>query len=154
MGCDIHFVVERRVIRKDGTQSNWIGWVAEKCWVHYTNDNPPKRSWRYARASQRNYSFFGKLANVRGDGTEPLGMPDDASELALTESEYWGEDGHSHSYCSAQEFIEKCAASQHEAAEIFLKSGHPAVKDPYGYFLDMEPPNEDEEYRVVFWFDN
>lgn len=154
MGCDINFVVEKKFTTKDGGVK-WIGWLPDKCWVNYQlKDGELKREWVYNKAGDRNYEFFAKLAGVRGDGPDPLGLPEDISEMAQIQSDSWSGDGHSHSYCPAQEFLEKLAASQRDVAEIFLKPDHPATKDPYGYFLNMDLPEDDEEYRVVFWFDN
>lgn len=154
MGCDIHYVVEKKYSTKDGGYK-WIGWQPEKRWVNYQlEDGELKRKRVYSVAGIRNYEFFGKLANVRSEGPEPLGLPEDISETAQIQVDHWGSDGHSHSYCPTQEFLEKLAASQHDVAEIFLKPEHPATKDPYGYFLNMEAPEDYEEYRVVFWFDN
>lgn len=155
MGCDIHYVVEKKLATKDGG-SRWVGWVHDTCWNNYrhTEDGIINYERVCSRAGSRNYQFFGALANVRSDGPSPLGLPEDISDMAQYQSDHWGVDGHSHSYCSAQEFLEKLAASQHNSAEIFLLPEHPATKDPYGYFLNMDAPEDNEEYRVVFWFDN
>jgi hypothetical protein len=56
-------------------------------------------------ATGRNYHLFAALAGVRGDGPEPKGIPEDASETikrALPYDDYGNY--HSHSYYSLDEF--------------------------------------------------
>jgi len=150
MGCDIHMVLERKM------GDRWIGVRDVEHFQNYRYDEETK-SWKrefiWCRARQRNYDLFAKLAGVRGDGPDAKGMPGDASELAVAMSEQWGGDGHSHSYCLLQEFLENAAASERNPAEVFLAE-HPAVSSPFTYFFGMYEPEENEEYRVVFWFDN
>ena len=93
MGCDIHFYVERQ-------EEN--GWVPVR--VSYDG---------------RNYALFAILANVRngygfagistGEGFVPIsmprGLPFDVSPEIRAESDYWGVDGHSHSWLTVQELL-------------------------------------------------
>lgn len=58
----------------------------------------------------RNYKLFATLADVRnGDGIapidEPRGLPDSVSKKVKEESDYWGVDGHSHSWFLASELF-------------------------------------------------
>ena len=125
MGCDIHGWVERKVGDK------WVG-------IDKFNT--------YAR--ERNYKRFGALANVRTDGPEPKGLPLDISDSANYDAEQWGVDGHSHSWLPLT-----------EAAKVFCDTQYlPTATEPYwskypiSHFFDVE--DHEEEYRIVFWFDN
>lgn len=58
----------------------------------------------------RNYNLFGVLAGVRSSDVpqidEPRGLPEDASPYVEKESNYWGWDGHSHSYLTLRDIKE------------------------------------------------
>jgi hypothetical protein len=151
MGCDIHIVLEKKFGEK------WIGMRelsarsefklnAETCEF----EGPIYGGYR---ARDRNYELFAALAGVRGEGPKPKGLPSDVSDLSRAIlADYDGL--HSHSYCSISEYIEKLLLSDYEPAKIFLTVNHPAVARPYEFYFSMYPPEEDEEYRVVFAFDN
>lgn len=101
MGCDIHMFVEKRINEK------WecIDTIVED---EYGNLDVPYDKRIY---HERNYSFFALLANVRNDAcvkpiSEPRGLPDDVSEIVKKVSNYWGCDGHSHSYYTLEELLE------------------------------------------------
>lgn len=83
----------------------------------------PRVDWEYpfGRAfGGRNYYLFAVLADVRnghgfagistGDGfnpiAEPRGIPEDVSIKIKRISDYWGGDGHSHSYFTLKELLE------------------------------------------------
>ncbi len=70
MGCDIHFVVERKE-----ADSEWVGvWASD----HLPRVNRP-------RVKQRDYDFFAELARVRGSTETSLdrrGWPKQPSRLA------------------------------------------------------------------------
>ena len=100
MGCDIHLILEKKVNDK------WLG-------VWATDSLP--NGWSLP-ITHRNYEFFSNLANVRSEKPEsnrnrPKGLPSNISELAKISIANIGDDGHSHSYFTVDEFI-----------EIFLKS--------------------------------
>lgn len=153
MGCDIHFVLEYQYNNK------WVG-------VYSTGTELPKRhmyqdenidSYRttnhYPMLKARNYEFFGKLANVRTDGPDPLGVPDDASDLTIMAIEGWGQDGHSHSYCDLDHF---CRAWLEANQEFAAKTMRDKIKKPNLNPTDIHFPymDADEQCRVVYWFDN
>lgn len=124
MGCDIHFVIER----KEG--DHWIGCFSDDTF------------------HERWYEAFSRLAGVRGEGPSPNGLPNDISELAKLEVADWVGDGHSHSHLSLKEFIErwydkKLGRSELDAYCRMLFEFYP--KDE----LSLE-----SEYRVIFFFDN
>lgn len=163
MGCDIHLVVEKE------TKVGWVGvhtcpWLGDGAIEVIVFDKSKAELLRPAPTSasllwhvkQRNYDLFALLANVRGDGPAPRGFPVDASLLARIESESWGRDGHSHSYCSVVEFA-RCYVKTLSAEEqlAFVKKklkGNEAELEALACNLfAIEDP---EKHRVVFWFDN
>jgi hypothetical protein len=136
MGCDIHLALERNY------KGQWVG-------VPIPN---------VTAARSRNYELFALLAGVRGDGPEPKGIPDDTSGLSQIEIDRWDGDGHSHSWCSLQEYVEACMACMDNPATL-LKDDDPIGSDPYGHYFglgdkDDDPDFDKADYRVVFWFDN
>jgi hypothetical protein len=82
MGCDIHATIEAK---KNKELREWI--------TVNQNVNIP-----------RSYSLFYALAGVRSREEEiviiskPRGVPFDASEGFKEEHNFWGSDGHSHSW--------------------------------------------------------
>lgn len=137
MGCDIHAHVEVKIRGK---------------WEHY---NHPQIN--------RNYALFYRMAGVRGGHLEPIseprGLPEDVSVTTRFDSDHWGEDGHTHSWLSAQE----AGMVQHEFA-----NKQPGSPPTFGYLFGnyieshLSSPNDAkrlidagfEDARVVFWFDN
>ena len=125
MGCDIHGWVEVKVGDKD---------IAVK----------------EIKDSSRNYTRFSAMAGVRrrDDGVtlSPLGIPEDVSDTAKYDIDYWGTDGHSHSYMPLK-----------EAADIFLATARnpPAYAKiyPASEFFDFDEDDIDKA-RLVFWVDN
>jgi hypothetical protein len=122
MGCDIHGWVEKK------TDKGWIG-IAE------------------LKDRDRNYGRFAMLAGVRGDGPDPLGIPDDVSQTTEYYIDVWDGDGHSHS------FIPLVEAARIFAATAFNSASKNPIEDHFG--LDVyEDGAEAQDYRLVFWFDN
>ncbi len=127
MGCDIHTVIEEKVGNK------WIGVVA--------SDRMSKRP-IYA---QRDYEFFGAVANVRSKGDRyPQGLPYDVSDLSWYMFSQAPADHHSASHMSIAEFcrIHHTVRPDGSRAEY-------AVHDLMGIY-----PEDGAEFRIVFWFDN
>ncbi len=136
MGCDIHFVIERK--RKETIK--WLGVLS----TTYSK--------RMGGAQTRDYDLFAELANVRGrteTGNYPKFIPHDISELALDEISIRGTDGHSHSYMKIDEFI-----------ACYQRSKGPEYKPRYEdcEYWDLFGIDtyelENFEFRIVFWFDN
>jgi hypothetical protein len=156
MGCDIHVHVEKRTTR---------GWerVEERSKSPYYDEDPenePEFTWERWYAG-RNYGLFSVLAGVRGSFTPiaaPRGVPEDASADVRDQDEYWGPDGHSHSWFSlaelcahdwkgsdAWEFLQEWAAPGPQGwASLMLKMQRVRLNDGLSA----------EDVRVVFWFDN
>lgn len=172
MGADIHFVIENRDPRDN---HGWVG-------VYFSDSPlaPPSYNHRYVydqnanisaekqlrrmddgvsplgRLSRRDYSFFARLAGVRGDGPEPNGVPDDASVMTRRCVERWEGDGHSHGYVSLREFVRLKLLHNDtiaEAAKAKLKGRDP-IEDFLSEHYDGNDITLDDNTRVVYWFDN
>jgi hypothetical protein len=143
MGCDIHATLEVKTL---------TGWVCVNTYHGHHMAYPcGDRDWSLPVTTARNYARFAALAGVRGEGLEPRGVPDDASETTKYLVGLWGSDGHSHSWLPAE-----------EAAEIFLATDHAQSPDEYktkfpaSYYLEVEDLEVEgtAEHRLIFWFDN
>lgn len=142
MGCDIHFVVERR-----SHNHGWVGIAA----TDFGWPNP-----LFLKFEERSYGFFARLASVRGNGPEPKGLPADASKMALAAADFWGSDGHSHSYESLHDFVThylKSRDSQTDIAAAALK-GKDVVQECLGNDCQLSGEDLKHDWRVCFWFDN
>lgn len=136
MGCDIHVVLERR------WNNRWVG-------VNKFEYSKPDRYRAYTR--ERNYQRFTALANVRGHGgLDPRGLPKDISDLTAMEVDGWSGDGHSHSWVTLDDALKIWLDT--EFTERFDKEMLKRITDfPKYYYFGVE---DDEAYRIVFWFDN
>lgn len=146
MGCDIHWVVEQKY------EDRWIGIATGECSVRVPIDGKTSTIGQYRYAySDRNYEFFGRLAGVRTDGPEPLGLPNDFSDLSkmVLDDDF---DLHSASHLPLQEFHNRWLQSTNASAEVVkaIIKGE-GKKDPYSPFWY---PEDDQLFRVVFAFDN
>lgn len=116
MGADIHVCVEQMV---DG-----VGWERAESpvpnrWYGFSDSDEEPEFVYDDWFSSRNYSLFAMLADVRngygfagvdiGDQVEPIskprGIPDDASASTKKEVDWWGCDGHSHTWFSAGDLV-------------------------------------------------
>lgn len=122
MGCDIHLYVEVRKNNKWKPADSWLTYGKE--YGHFEDDGDeskrPVVPYDDEYYNGRNYKLFAMLANVRnGVGfagidtgnavnpiSEPKGLPEDVSDVIEKCSEYWGSDGHSHSYLTVKELME------------------------------------------------
>ena len=107
MGCDIHLVVECRP--KAG--GKWIGLYSSHAPIPFDR----------LLAMQRDYAFFGEIAEVRGTSSRelaPKGLPDDASDLTthLFDRAVAGE-YHAASHLTADEFLD-CWLATREDVEV------------------------------------
>jgi hypothetical protein len=134
MGCDIHLVLEKK------WNDRWVG-VTDFPYIPVqvyggAPDYKVVRGYPHYDVRHRDYDLFARLAGVRGRGPEPLGIPDDASDLARMEIEGWDSDGHSHSYCSLQEFVQAKLAC--DAPEKMLVEDDPRTQDPYYHYFGVD----------------
>lgn len=127
MGCDIHTVIEKKVGHR------WIGVAASD----FMKNRPA-----YA---QRDYAFFGEIANVRGQGGHyPQNVPEDVSDLAWHLYMQHPTDHHSPSHMMLEDFCET-----HNRLNPKESRAEYAVFDLTGIW-----PDEGQKFRIVFWFDN
>lgn len=149
MGCDIHYVVERRVSKGGPLGDYWVG-VSTSHHIRCRKHGKDNTGFAIPVAKEHNYKRFAALAGVRGEGPKPLGLPADISDLTKIEVNAWDGDGHSHSWLPIS-----------KAASVFLETeyvycGAPTeyeAKYPAAYFFGVES-DDHKDYRLVFWFDN
>lgn len=133
MGCDIHMYMEWRY--KGG---EWQS-VPE---ITIEPDEDGGRV-RDLSATGRNYELFADLAGVRGEGPDPKGLPEDVSPLIARSADEWDCDGHSHSYCSIEEF-EEILKRHSESYDLTDKSTLISWDwKEYGYGPDEKEPPQD-----------
>ncbi len=141
MGCDIHMVVERFVNEK---------WIAVRLFDGF--ECRFKGDWDMPVARSRNYERFAALAGVRGDGSEPRGLPGDLSDTAKHLIEKWGEDGHSHSWLPLDEAVSVFLATEWKPEERLSDFDR---KCPAYYYFGYEDEVDGKwPHRLIFWFDN
>lgn len=139
MGCDIHIVLETRKRRTETEPAGpWIGvWCSDRM--------PDGR----APVARRDYDFFAAVAGVRGRPDDfrnyPKNLPEDVSALAWREYMRAPTDHHSASHMTAEEFVSVYRAVNPVPDESAGRSH---------YLLLGNDWDEDEDRRVVFWFDN
>lgn len=136
MGCDIHLNQEIKVRGK---------------WLHYSRPSV-----------ERDYTLFALMGNVRNHDNLPSlsnkrGVPPDATDMTKLDAEFWGVDGHSHSWLNREEILRLRRlyvryALPEEGDSFFLS-------DIFGYLFgndwDYNPPDMGlEDVRWIFWFDN
>lgn len=160
MGCDIHPILERRArIDVAGVDTEvWVGVQAYSFMTRFERigtDGNWKTSYCGGPAiKQRNYRRFGMLANVRGDGPPPKGIPDDASFLTKMMFLDWGGDCHSHSWNTLEEALKICLASESDPHNVFFAEGDPRKEYPLMYFFGLDEVDDMANYRLVYCFDN
>lgn len=150
MGCDIHMVLEQKV------GNHWIGQHK------FRAIRDKERGWVGWRAIERRYPLFADLAGVRGEpedtrGMAARGMPLDASPLARQFAEKWGNDGHSHTWRTAEDFAYLHAKHTDELTKILAEKVKGETRDPlfdYAYELLGLDDLPSEDYRLVIFFDN
>ena len=172
MGADIHFTIEHR------DPHDGLGWVgvfwsdAPHSPSGYNTDyvydqiayiTPEEQRSRMdrgvhplGRLGRRDYGFFARLADVRGDGPEPNGVPPDASALTQRCVSRWGLDGHSHVHMTLREFVKRkiiTGVTIADAAKSKLQGGDP-IAEYLGNYIDGDDITLDDNTRVIAWFDN
>lgn len=164
MGCDIHVCVEY----KRSSEGHW----QSGDYFHMTNPlDPNEKPYRVDVYSDRCYSLFGVLADVRNRGYKPIdtprGLPDDVTDYVKSEYEWWGTDAHSASFFTLRELKEW--DERHKPTDEFggrvlepLLDRLIRRADELGVVYDFEWKNtikrhvydDAERIRIVFWFDN
>jgi len=137
MGCDIHFHSEVKIKGE---------------WRHYSSND-----------IKRNYRLFSKMANVRNSDrseepiSRPKGLPKDISDITKLCADQWNSDGHSHSWLSADEITTLYEWMRKIDLTLPYELNFPYFcgNDFAEFKLYPEDwPQEIEDVRYVFWFDN
>lgn len=145
MGCDIHMHIELKI---------------NNVWEHYAC--PKVKRW---------YDLFGLLANVRNEVIEPIskvkGLPNDISIITSLDYKQMKGDAHSESYLNADEILKLSETLrkwetrdnvgflaydlENEILNTYLFGNSFAWHKKYD---DCHLPENVEDVRFVFWFDN
>ena len=142
MGCDIHAHLEAKINGE---------------WLYYS-----------PVAINRSYELFANMADCgRMTDITPLapnrGIPTNATLMTLNHVEYWGVDGHSHSWLNEQEIQELgqiyARISGEKWAHGYLGNNRVylfgnCVDKRNQYPEDYEHMAWLEDIRLIFWFDN
>jgi hypothetical protein len=155
MGADIHIYAEKKLKNGDWSTFSTFPTISLRAYGVPVEEGKSDSAW--PAVTNRNYSFFAALAGVRGDGPEPLGIPDDISPLVREEYEGWGQDGHSASWSSAEEFLALYLEHKFPEEAVQLVGGHTTKERLLYHHFGMDVWAEHESmdsYRFVFWFDN
>ena len=142
------------------------------CDIHMHAEVKIRGEWHYYGEIEldRNYAMFTYLANVRPERereddfepiSEPRGLPDDITFMTrFYAEEVWGVDGHSHSWINSDEIAEYEAFLDRKGwlfpedqfspitGYLFGNYWGPFKEYPHDY------PDDLEDVRFVFWFDN
>jgi hypothetical protein len=99
--------------------------------------------------SSRDYGLFGVLVGVRWYNcpnkiSECRGLPSDVSKEISLFSDYYGSDGHSHSYLTFEELL-----NYKHWEEYNLEYFYDNIKEMQK-IINLPP----QDIRMVFWFDN
>jgi len=143
MGCDIHLFVEKKV------EGEWRPVKGPNPYLGFTKNKTAEtvlKDWAY---TGRDYDLFATLANVRNYArgikpiSNPKGLPENLSEVVRSEADKWECDAHSHSYFTLAELKKaKAKIKSEEFLDVTMKH------------LENLSQGEDNNVRIVFWFDN
>ncbi len=136
MGCDIHAHFEVKINGK---------------WEHYSVPN-----------IVRCYGLFEKMAGVRGDIKNaivpPKGVPDNLSVITALDLEMWDCDAHTRSWLDCDEIAEVINFHKNLTNDFFIELNEWGFlfRNSFGGLNKYrgDYPEEIEDVRLVFWFDN
>lgn len=169
MGCDIHMYTEKKVDTIDGHYA-WFccdSFMYDEAYLcGYKQKNNLVHVPIY---SARNYGLFGILANVRNNEYEPVvaprGLPNDVSDVIKEAAIDWGNDGHTHTWLTANEVFQYYKKNKNnEHVKCCMKPLVKAIKkkmcNEYRIYTNDKEIKKNElkkhgdDFRIVFWFDN
>jgi hypothetical protein len=155
MGCDIHFVLECKhdylerymeVYASDGRYGLHLPGFPDQA-------VPNTQCEFWDKFSDRDYSFFGELADVRREPTNGAlgtpGLPDQATRLAV--EAVTDADSHSLGHCSLETFFNAYA---HATQPAGLTAQRKLQNLPLLVAQDSFNQQFMGNYRVIYWFDN
>ena len=164
MGCDIHLVLEKQVKVR-----GLFRWVGVNAFPYMLSTVYNRKGDEYVTTTgnthypvrDRNYDLFATLAGVRGEGPKPRGLPDDASDLTIMESDLWGEDGHSHTWMLMSEALPifvmhgQFGPASQAVLSAFKGGTDRALLGYMEHFWSLDREDETlDDYRLCMWFDN
>lgn len=163
MGCDIHLYTETK--RTKNGEEYW--WCADYFTLNpYYHDEAFEDEKEYECNELwggRNYDVFTALAGVRNTGVEmidkPRGLPDDVSEVIKKFAEEYAQDGHSHSWLTAEELL-KYDKRNPGIITYLVKAVKKRMREVFNFSEFFDGSRKDfykkygEQFRIVFWFDN
>ena len=166
MGCDIHVFVEKKeddsgfVWGLDASiESEWATEIRnsedfEQETINISGCNEPVPVPQESIDVTRNYALFGVLADgVRWDSPiafKQRGVPKDVSYSVEAANISWQGDGHSHSWVTTAELLEK-----RTELHLYPNEQHEYAIHGIDEILKALPPAENpHQQRIVFWFDN
>ena len=177
MGTDIHFYVERKCYcYKDNDKYTWVSidkWSINPYSILRPDENTPR--WEVEFTYQyywvRNYCVFALLADIRNfyhiePISKPRGLPSDVTNEIKLQSDSEGLDAHSHSWLLLSElnkvdwnkefsWVSHHVDNEgHETNEIITKKYKDACSDIIEVIEKLNKIDNDENIRIVFWFDN
>ncbi len=167
MGADIHMYLEKKLPTDEWAVVQTFSHAYRQAFGLEKEGPNIYANMMFWQLEGRFYRLFAKLAGVRGEGPEPLGIPPDASPLYQWYVEEWGGDGHSHSWCSAQEFVTKYIESIEDqggsseiekmyASHVLERGTNSAVLQFLEVYAGVAVSEDDkaDDYRFCFFFDN
>lgn len=151
MGCDIHTYIEKKNEEKNRWEIVSLYYLAE-----YSKTLELAEPY-----TDRCYDLFSLLAGVRGSYEpliEPRGLPHDLSVKVYTESDYWENDSHSHTWYDLFElalFVKELKLDEDRETEYTLLTDfYEAIEN----YCSLAHQNIWEvapgKYRVIMWFDS
>ena len=151
MGIDIHMHTE---VKK--TVNGIENWVCADFFKRnpYFGEEGEREIKNVPVWKTRDYDLFGVLSGV-GNYSElkviskPRGLPDDCSKEVASESKYWDIDGHSHSWLSLKEMV--LHKNEYVGLEKLVDLVIERAKE---FWVDAEMEENQEDVRIVFWFDS
>lgn len=131
-------------------------WVNIDYWQYneyYEEDRESEEEYSLVEVySGRSYSLFTELAKVRDYNEskstmgDPKGIPKDIHSLTKRYIDSWAGDGHSHSYHSLKELKDFDGTAIDTQVQYLIE----AIEKR----LNEYKSKDDEDFRIVFFFDN
>lgn len=138
MGCDIHAHFEIKINNE---------------WLYYSEPD-----------IDRNYDLFTLMADVRNYDrgikpiSKPRGLPKDITKTTALKNKWWTPDGHSHSWLNSKEVTKVIDWHKKQTDDYLRHSRQWGYLDGNGWnwFLKSKQdyPEEIQDFRLIFWFDN
>jgi hypothetical protein len=167
MGADIHMYLEKKLPTGEWATVQTFEHTYRQAFGLTKEGATTYSNMMFWQLGGRFYRLFAKLAGVRGEGPEPKGIPPDASPLYRWYAGEWSGDGHSHSWCSAQEFVTKYIEAIEEqdgeseiqkmyVTHVLERGTNVAVLQFVEVYGGVNVREEDkaDDYRFCFFFDN